>query len=88
MKDIYHEELVVPESSVSRNVMLYLDFLIDMSNGDLCLLNFDKRDVFDVHIVNFPDLSGNIPTTPAFMVRTSQFESDKERLMKALTDPI
>ena len=27
---------------------------------------FDKKDAFDFDIVNFPDLSGNIPTAPAY----------------------
>ena len=27
---------------------------------------FYKRDAFDFDIVNFPDLSGNIPTAPAY----------------------
>ena len=42
--------------------MSYLDLLIDISNGDLVGSSFGKRDVFDFDIVNFPDLSGNIPT--------------------------
>ena len=53
---------MVSETSESRNVVSYLDLLIDISN---CLLNFDKRNAFDFDIVNFPDLSGIIPTAPA-----------------------
>ena len=53
LKDIYPE---------SRSVLSYLDLLIDISNGDLVCSMFDKRDAFDFDIVNFPDLSGNIPT--------------------------
>ena len=45
--------------------MSYLDLLIDISNGDLVCLIFDKRDAFDFNIVNFSDLSENIPTSPA-----------------------
>ena len=40
--------------------------LIDISNGDLVCSNFNKRDACDFDFVNFPDLSGNIPTAPAF----------------------
>ena len=50
----------------------YLDLLIDISHGDLVCSMFDKRDAFDFHIVNFPDLSGNIPTTPACGTNISQ----------------
>ena len=45
--------------------MSNVDLLIDISNGDLVCSFFDKRDAFDFDIVNFPDLSGNIPTAPA-----------------------
>ena len=57
---------MVSETSESRNVVPYLDLLTDRSNGDLVCSIFDKRDVFDFDIVNFPDLSGNIPTALAY----------------------
>ena len=52
--------------------MSYLDLLIDISNGDLVCSIFDKKDAFDFDIVNFPDLSGNIPTVPAYGTHISQ----------------
>ena len=70
LKDIYPEELVVSETSESRNVVSYLDLLIDISNGDLVCLIFDTRDPLDFHIVNFSDLSGNIQH-PQLVVHTS-----------------
>ena len=33
---------------------------------------FDKREAFDFDIINFPDLSGNIPTGPAYGTYISQ----------------
>ena len=72
LKDICPEELVVSETSESRNVVSYLDLLIDISNGDLVCSIFDKRDAFDFDIVNFPDLSGNIPTAPVYGTYISQ----------------
>ena len=72
LKDIYPEELVVSEASESRNVVSYLDSVIDISNGDLVCSIFDKKDAFDFDIVNFPDLSGNIPTAPAYDTYISQ----------------
>ena len=65
LKDIYPEELLISETSESRNVVSYLDLLIEISNGDLVCSIFDKRDAFGSDIVNFSDLSGNIPTSPA-----------------------
>ena len=53
---------MVSETSESRNVVSYLDLLIDISNSDLVCSIFDKRDAFDFDIVNFPDSSGDIPT--------------------------
>ena len=72
LKDIYPEELVVSETSESRNVESYLDLLIDMSNGDLVCSMFDKRDAFVFDIFNFPNLSGNIPAAPAYGTNISQ----------------
>ena len=71
-KDIYPEELVISETSESRNVVSYLDLVIDISNGDLVCSIFDKKDAFDFDMVNFPDLSGNIPTAPAYGTYISQ----------------
>ena len=52
--------------------MSYLDLLIDICNGDLVCSIFDKRDADDFDIVHFPDLSGNIPTAPAYRRCISQ----------------
>ena len=40
--DIYPEELVVSETSESRNVVPYLDLLTDISNSDLVCSNLTK----------------------------------------------
>ena len=40
--------------------------------GDLVCSIFYERDAFDFDIVNFPDLSGNIPTAPAYGTYSSQ----------------
>ena len=50
----------------------YLDLLIDISNSDLVCLIFDKRDAFHFDIVNFTDLSRNIPTASAHATYISQ----------------
>ena len=56
---------MVSETSESRNVVSYFDLLIDISNDHLVCSIFGKSDAFDFYIVNFPDLSGNIPTAPS-----------------------
>ena len=63
------KELLVSEMSESRNVVSYLDLLIDILNGDLVYPIFDKKDAFDFHIASPPYLSRNIPTAQ-LMVRT------------------
>ena len=50
LTDIYPEELVISETLESRNVVSYLDLLIDISNGDLVCSIFDKKDAFDFDI--------------------------------------
>ena len=63
---------MVSGTSESRNVVSYLDLLIDISNGDLVCSIFDKRDALDFDNVNFLDLSGNILTAPAYGTYISQ----------------
>ena len=74
LKDIYPDELVASKTSDSRNFVSYLDLLIDILNGDLVCSIFDRRNVFDFDIVNFPDLSENIPTAPAYGTYISQLK--------------
>ena len=71
MKDIYPQEL----SLTSDDAILksdYLDLSIEIRNGKIHTSLFDKRDAFGFTIVNFPDLSGNIPKKQSYGVFTSQ----------------
>ena len=63
---------MISETSESRDVVTYLDLLIDISNCDLVRSIFDKKDAIDDNIVNFPDLSGNIHTGPTYGTYISQ----------------
>ena len=51
--------------------MGYACFLI-LRDGRLHTSMYDKRDDSNFHIINFPSLSSNIPTSPAFGVFISQ----------------
>ena len=69
--DIYPEEL----SLTSDNATLqsnYLDLDLEIRDGNIHTSLFDKRDAFDFKIVNFPDLSGNIPSKQSYGVFVSQ----------------
>ena len=51
----------------------YLDLLLSIeSEGQLRTSLYDKRDDFNFHITNFPFLSSNIPSSPAYGVFISQ----------------
>ena len=51
----------------------YLDLLLSIGrDGQLRTSLYDKRDDFNFHITNFPFLSSNIPSSPAYGVFVSQ----------------
>ena len=62
---IYPSQLTVEKANTSDDLANYLDltFIIE-SNNQLYTKLYDKRDDFDFHIVNFPFLSSNIPSSP------------------------
>ena len=73
ISDIYPKELTISETTESTSVASYLDLLFtrDRSNNFTTKL-YDKRDAFGFHIVNFPFMSSNIPSAPAYGVYASQ----------------
>ena len=73
ISDIYPKELTISETTESTSVASYLDllFIRDNSNNITTKL-YDKRDTFGFHIVNFPFMSSNIPSAPAYGVYASQ----------------
>ena len=54
-------------NQITWQTHLDLTFIID-SGSKLSIRLYDKRDDFDFHIVNFPFLSGNIPSGPSYGV--------------------
>ena len=73
ISDIYPKELTISETTESTSIASYLDllFIRDKSNNittKLC----DKRDAFGFRNVNFPFMSSNIPSAPAYGVYASQ----------------
>ena len=73
ISDIYPKELTISETTESTSVASYLDLLFtpDRSNNITTKL-YDKRDAFGFRIVNFPFMSSNIPSAPAYGVYASQ----------------
>ena len=70
---IYPKELTISETTESTSVAFYLNlpFTRDKSDNITTKL-YDKRDAFRFHIVNFPFISSNIPSAPAYGVHASQ----------------
>ena len=71
MTEIYPEEL----SLTSDDAVLqshYLDLDLEIRNGNIHSKLFDKRDAFGFSIVNYPDLSGNVPAKQSYGVFVSQ----------------
>ena len=70
---IYTKELTISETTGSASVASCLDllFIQDESNNIRAKFN-DKRDAFSFHIVNFPFMSGGVPSAPAYGVCASQ----------------
>ena len=73
ISDIYPKELTISETTESTSIASYLDllFIRDKSNNITTKL-YDERDAFGFHIVNFPFMSSNIPSSPAYGVYASQ----------------
>ena len=73
ISDIYPKELTISETTESTSIASYLDLLSirDKSNNITTKL-YDKHDAFGFHIVNFPFMSSNIPSAPAYGVYASQ----------------
>ena len=62
MNEIYPKELELKhENSECDKNASYLDLQLDVVNHEIVTSLYDKRDDFPFKIVNFPDLSGNIP---------------------------
>ena len=67
ISDIYPKEITISETTESTSVASYLD-----RSNNITTKLYDKRDAFGFHIVNFPFMSSNIPSAPAYGVYASQ----------------
>ena len=73
ISDIYPKELTISATTESTSAASHLDllFIRDKSKNIMTKL-YDKHDMFGFHIVNFPFMSSNIPSAPAYGVYASQ----------------
>ena len=71
MTYVYPSELQL-KNTTECTTLSYLDIHITIDNGKYSNAVFDQRDSFTFNIVNFPHLSLNIPSKPAYGVYISQ----------------
>ena len=69
---IYPCELEIKETTETAASSLSLDCYLYIDNGKLTTRLYDKLDDFNFPIVNFPFLSSNIPSAPAYGIYVSQ----------------
>ena len=70
---MYPPELEIKDTTESNTSASYFDLLLSIGrDGQLRTSLYDKRDDFNFHITNFPFLSSNIPSSPAYGVFISQ----------------
>ena len=69
---IYPRELEIKETTETAASSSYLDCYLYIDKGKLTNRLYEKRDDFNFPIVNFPFLSRNIPSAPAYGVYVSQ----------------
>ena len=72
MEFIYPRELEIKETTETAASSSYSDCYLYIDNGKLTARLYDKRDDFNFPIVNFPFLSSNIPSAPAYGVYVSK----------------
>lgn len=70
---IYPPELEIKETTDTDHSVSFLDLHLEFDDsGKLSTKIYDKRDDFNFDIINFPHLSSNIPSSPAYGVYISQ----------------
>ena len=70
---LFPAELEIKDTTESTTSAPYLDLLLSIwRDGQLHTSIYDKRNDFNYHIKNFPFLSSNIPSSPAYDVFISQ----------------
>jgi hypothetical protein len=70
---IYPPELEVKETTDTASSASFLDLYLEFDDsGKICTKIYDKRDDFNLKIINFPNMCSNIPASPAYGVYISQ----------------
>ena len=70
---IYPPELEIKEITATVSSASFLGLYLEFYDSDQFSTKiYDKRDDFNIKIINFPNISSNIPASPAYGVYISQ----------------
>ena len=72
VSQIYASELQLNKANASDTEAAFLDLHLSISNDIVSTKIFYKRDDFDIEIVNFPVLDGDVPCSTSYGVYISQ----------------
>ena len=72
VSQIYPSELQLNKTNTSDKGATFLDLHLSIANGIVSTKIYDKRDVFDFGIVNFPFLDGDVHRSTSYGVYISQ----------------
>ena len=72
VSQIYPSELQLNKANTSDTEAAFLDLHLSISNDIVSTKIYDKRDDFDIEIVNFLFLDGDVPRSTSYGVNMSQ----------------
>ena len=72
VSQIYHSEHQLNKAITFNTKAAFEDLHLSISNDIVSTKIYDKRDDFDLEIVNFPFLDGDVPRSTSFEVYISQ----------------
>ena len=69
---IYPTKLQLNKANSSDTEALFMYLNLSITNGIVSSYIYDKRDVFNFEIVNFPFLDDDVPRSPSYSIYISQ----------------
>ena len=90
--EIYPKEMIMNLENDNNKQATFLDMEERIDDSKIITQTYDKRDDFNFEIVNYPDLTGNIPKRPTYgifgsqLIRYARICSLKEDLMDRILE--
>ena len=64
--------MILKNTNISRDKVAFLDWTVSIYRGKFLYYSYDKRNDFDFKVVNYPNLTGNVPSAQSYGVFVSQ----------------